>query len=155
MSTETEHPCNLIVSDVMSSPVHTVHMDDSLSTVKAVLDRHGCHHVVVLDRGRVFGIVSDRDILRSVSPFVGNEIMERRQDSGTVARRVHQIMTREPVTIDPGVPVAVAAHTMLDSRVSSLPVVNQDGILVGILTSRDILRWSVAACPIPVSTCEK
>lgn len=154
MSHEPGHPCNLIVSDVMSSPVHTVHMDDSLSTVKAVLDRHGCHHVVVLDRGRVFGIISDRDVLRAVSPFVGNEIMERRQDSGTVVRRVHQIMSREPVTIDPNMPVALAAHLMLDSRVSSLPVVNQDGRLVGILTSRDILKWAVAACPVPNMTCK-
>ncbi|NOT01319.1 MAG: CBS domain-containing protein [Phycisphaerales bacterium] len=139
----------MCVGDIMNSPVHTVDMDDWLSTVKTIFDRARCHHVVVLDRSRVFGVVSDRDILRVVSPFVGNPLMERPQDVGTTRRRVHQIMSRKPTTITPDQPVAVAAARMLGERVSSLPVVDDDDALVGIVTTRDILTWAVNNNPAP------
>ncbi|MCA9255456.1 MAG: CBS domain-containing protein [Phycisphaerales bacterium] len=149
MLSSDNNPCAVRIQDIMASPVHTVQMDDSLKTVRDSFGSHRCHHVVVLERQRVFGVVSDRDVLRELSPFVGNVSMERSQDANTLKRRVHQIMSRKPVTIAPDAFVSAAAQRMLDENVSCLPVVNADGKLVGVVTKRDILRWAVSSCPLP------
>ncbi len=127
------------VRDIMTTPVHTVDMDDSLLKVKQVFERIRCHHVVVLERDRVMGVVSDRDILRVVSPFVGNEMMERRQDLNTLKRRVHQVMSRDLVTIGADDTTEAATEIMLRDRVSCLPVVTEHLALLGIVTLRDLV----------------
>lgn len=149
MISSADNPCAIKVRDVMSSPVITVQMDDFLWSVRDAFFAHKCRHVVVMERHKVYGVVSDRDVLRVMSPFVGNEAMERSQDANTLKKRVHQIMSRSPITIGPDEFVAAASMKMIDQRVSSLPVVDDDGKLVGIVTSRDILHWAVMACPLP------
>lgn len=149
MLSSIDNPCTIKIQDIMSSPVHTVQMDDSLKAVRDSFLTHHCHHVVVLERQKVYGVVSDRDVLKELSPFIGNDAMERSQDANTLKRRVHQIMSRSPITIGPGEFVAAAAQLMIEKHVSSLPVVNAAGKLVGIVTERDILKWAVSACPLP------
>jgi len=135
----------MYVRDIMTTPVHTVDMDHSMLAAKRLFDHERCHHVVILRRNRVFGVVSDRDILKAVSPFVGNRMMERSQDVNTLKKRVHQIMSRNLVTIGPDETVAEAARKMLGERVSCLPVVDDSGSLLGIVTIRDFLAWAVDA----------
>jgi acetoin utilization protein AcuB len=118
-------------------------MDDPMLTAKRLFDREHCHHAIVLERNRVFGVVSDRDILKVVSPFAGNAMMERSQDLNTLKKRIHQIMSRELVTIGPDETVATAAGKMLRERVSCLPVVDDTRSLLGIVTIRDFLAWAV------------
>jgi acetoin utilization protein AcuB len=131
----------LVVRDVMTSPVYTLGLDDSIGKAKQLFDRHRFHHAVVLENRRVFGVVSDRDILKAISPFVGNPTLERSQDANTLKRRVHQIVTRGVITIEPETSIAEAANKLWTEHVSCLPVVDSKGALVGILTARDLLRW--------------
>ena len=121
----------------------TLHPDDSLRTAASLFEREHFHHVVVLEHGRVVGVVSDRDILKSISPFVGNPLLERFQDASTLKKRVHQIMSRKPVTIGPERSVADAARVMLTEHVSCLPVMSDDGQLIGIVTVRDLIAQLV------------
>lgn len=131
------------VRDIMTAPVHCVDMDDSLLAVKRIFERERCHHVVILRHRRAHGVVSDRDILRVVSPFIGSKMMERSQDLNTLKKRVHQIMSRNLITITPDDTIAAAAKKMLKERVSCLPVVDDDGSVVGIVTVRDFVAWAV------------
>lgn len=133
----------MYIRDIMTTPVHTVDMDDSVLTAKRLFDREHCHHVVVLERSRVLGVVSDRDILKAISPFVGNRLMERSQDLNTLKRRIHQTMSRDLVTIGPENTIAEAADRMLSERVSCLPVVDESRSLLGIVTIRDFVVWAV------------
>ncbi len=133
------------VRDIMIARVSTLDMDDSMLAAKRLFDRERCHHAVVLERNHVCGVVSDRDILKAVSPFVGNTMMERSQDLNTLKKRVHQIMSRELVTTGPDVTVADAAKKMLSERVTCLPVVDESRILLGILTIRDFVSYSDGA----------
>jgi len=127
------------VRDVMTARVHTLELDDSVYQAARLFERERFHHVVILARGKVFGVISDRDILKSISPFVGNPVLERAQDLATLRKRVHQIMTRKPVTVNPAVSIGEAARTMLAQKVSCLPVVDDHGALLGILTVRDLV----------------
>jgi acetoin utilization protein AcuB len=127
------------VGEIMSTDPVTVGMDDDLHRVKDLFDLYRFHHLLVLLGERLVGVISDRDLLRATSPFIGRA-SERPQDVATLNRRVHQIMTRKLVVVAPEVPVDEAARLMLDKRVSCLPVVDDEDRLLGIVTWRDQLR---------------
>lgn len=131
------------VADIMSREPVTVGLDDDLTRVKELFELYRFHHLLVMTGGQLVGVVSDRDLLRATSPFIGRA-SERPQDVATLHRRVHQIMSRGLVTVPSDLPVQDAVRLMLAKRVSCLPVVEEDGTLVGILTWRDQLR---ALCP--------
>ena len=59
------------VSDIMSKHVVTVEFDDRLSAVKDIFDNAKFHHLLVVEAGVLFGVVSDRDLLKSISPNIG------------------------------------------------------------------------------------
>jgi acetoin utilization protein AcuB len=126
------------IHQIMTRQTITIGMDDNVRRVRDLFEEHGFHHLLVVEKGRLVGVISDRDLLRNVSPFIG-KLSERSQDAATLNRRVHQIMTRKPVTISSEMEVEDAAHVMLEHRVSCLPVVTEDGRAVGIVTWRDLL----------------
>ena len=116
----------LKVRDLMTTPIVTIGMDDTLRTAQRVFDRHKFHHLVVLENGKPVGVLSDRDLLKHVSPFVGALLSERPRDSATLRRRVHQMMTRKLVTVGPDVCATAAALRMKDHNVSCLPVMDKN-----------------------------
>lgn len=132
----------MLVRDIMTKHVVTVRMDDSLETAREVLSTRRIHHVAVLENQIVVGIVSDRDVLRNVSPFMGTNA-ERALDAATLKKRVHQFMTRHPRTISPSTEVVEAARMLLEYGISCLPVVDEQGHLEGIVTTRDLLRAAI------------
>ncbi len=133
----------LTVRDLMTGPVVTVSMDDGLFQVQHIFQARRFHHLIVTEKDKPVGVLSDRDLLKNLSPFIGVRLTERAQDINTLKRRVHQIMTRKLISIAPDASAMEAARLMLRERVSCLPVIAPDGQLVGILTSRDLLRWLV------------
>ena len=129
----------MLLRDVMTKAVVTVHLDHTLQHIIDIFEERRFHHIVVIADGHVAGVISDRDLLKHMSPFVGNVYMERRQDANTLKRRAHQIMQREPIVARGEMPVAKAARLMLDQNVTCLPVVGEDQRLCGIVTWRDLL----------------
>lgn len=127
------------VSEVMTRSPIVASPDESVRQLVQLFEKHEFHHLPVVEHGRLLGIISDRDVLRHVSPFVGM-INEQQQDVSTLERRAHQVMTRRPMTIEPETSVEEAAAAMLEHRVSCLPVVDSEGRLFGIVTTRDLLR---------------
>jgi acetoin utilization protein AcuB len=131
----------LTVQEIMSRPVVTVSMDAKLAEIREVFDRERFHHVLVTDGERVVGIISDRDLLKRLSPFAGNKLNERKQDENTLSLRAHQIMTRNPIAVLPGDPVQTAVDLILNHNFRNLPVLDERRRPLGILSWKDILRW--------------
>ncbi|UCD74592.1 MAG: CBS domain-containing protein [Phycisphaerales bacterium] len=127
------------IADIMTRSVVSVHVDDTLQRIHAIFEESKFHHVIVIDDGRIAGVISDRDLLKNVSPFIGRRLMEREQDTKTMARRAHQIMTRRPVVARPDLSIPEAVDLLLKHQVSCLPVAGTDRRVQGILTWRDIL----------------
>jgi acetoin utilization protein AcuB len=127
------------VERIMSRSVVTVSMDDSLSRIKEVFDRHGFHHVLVVEDGRLVGVVSDRDLLKALSPHLG-KASETARDLASLNKRAHQIMSRELVTLGAGASLHEAIETFNQNRISCIPIVDAGGRPVGIVSWRDILR---------------
>jgi acetoin utilization protein AcuB len=134
----------MIMRDIMTARVVTVEMDDRLEAVKAIFDTMNFHHLLVVDEHKkLSGIVSDRDLLKALSPYVGSAA-ETARDLATLNKRVHQIMSRHPMTLHPQSPVAEAVNLLLAHRISCIPIVDDEFRPVGIVSWRDLIK-SMAA----------
>ena len=101
------------------------------------LDRQAVSGGPVVDHGRVVGVVTRRDLLVPV-PEQGSYA------NPLAGLRVRDLMSVEPVTARPDWPLVRAVRAMVDHGVNRLPVVDQAGRPLGILTRDDVLR-AVAA----------
>ena len=88
------------IAKIMSTRVVSVHMDDSLQSLRELFAATGFHHLVVVHDNKLQGIISDRDLMKSISPFV-DTLSERKLDRATLDKKAHQIMTREVITLNP------------------------------------------------------
>jgi acetoin utilization protein AcuB len=128
------------VSTIMTTRVVSVDMDDRLDVVKQIFDTLNFHHLLVVDDHRkLMGIVSDRDLLKALSPYIGG-ITESARDLATLNKRVHQIMSRQLITLHPQALIADAVRLFLEHRISCIPVVDDGFKPVGIVSWRDVLK---------------
>ena len=124
------------VAEIMSMPAVTNSTDGALTSAAELMWRQQTGSLVVIDEGRIVGIVTERDILRTVAG--GKDL------SGVV---VGDVMSEELVTTTPDTPVRTAARTMARHWIRHLPVV-EDGRLVGIISQRDITGVFAALLPV-------
>jgi acetoin utilization protein AcuB len=123
----------------MSTPVVTVGLDETLITIQEIFENVKFHHLLVVEKKRLFGIVSDRDLLKSLGPWHGT-MDELPRDRALLDKRVHQICTRKPVTASMNTGILEASRILIDNDVSCLPVVTKQGYIKGIVTWKDIFR---------------
>jgi len=119
------------VGDLMTRDVLTIDPADSLGEAAEKMIDRSVGALVVSDFGTIIGILTERDILRAAA-----------NRTSSAETRVRQWMTPEVITVPPSMPAAEAAQTMLDQNFRHLPVV-EDGRPVGIVSMRDLARWSV------------
>jgi acetoin utilization protein AcuB len=137
----------MVLSDIMTARIVTVEMDDRLEVVREIFETRKFHHLLVVDQHRkLSGVVSDRDLLKALSPYVGSAA-ETARDLATLNKRVHQIMSRHLITLRPQSEIAAAANLLLEHRISCIPIVDEHFIPVGIVSWRDVLKSLAASLP--------
>jgi acetoin utilization protein AcuB len=133
-------PSGTTAADIMTRDPATAHPDDTLLIAAARMQRLNVRHLPIVDAThRVIGMLSDRD-LRTV---IGNAFfnLDRQSPAGELAeRRVGHVMTRDVLTVSPGQSVAELAAELMGRAIGALPVVDDDGRLVGIVSIVDVLR---------------
>ena len=129
----------MTIGSIMTTSVVTVEMDDSLNTIREIFDILKFHHLLVVENRKLFGVISDRDLLKALSPFLGTP-SERPRDIATLNKRAHQILSRRPIAVDRETSIEEAAHILLEKKVSCLPVISPQGDIEGIVTWKDIFR---------------
>jgi len=127
------------IDKMMTTKVVSVHMDDPISVVKEIFDNTKFHHLLVIEDGKLMGIISDRDLLKALSPNIGTAA-ETTRDTATLNKRVHEIMTRKPVTLPLDADVYTAVEVFNRERVSCVPVLDTSGKVAGILSWRDMFK---------------
>jgi len=126
------------IERIMCKEVVSVEMDDPLRVVKEIFDHVPFHHLVVVDSNRkLCGVLTDRDLLKALSPTTGTA-SETDKDRAILKRKVHQIMTREPVSITPYTGIYEAVSLFNREGYSCIPVVNEVNKPIGMLSWRDI-----------------
>lgn len=114
----------------------TVEATDSLERVKLIMHGHPIHHVPVLERGKLVGIISTSDLLRHGTASAEDSALDEEI-------KARDVMETSLVTLRPRDPLLKAARLLAKEQFSSLPVVDDEGELIGILTIRDLLRYMI------------
>jgi CBS domain-containing protein len=131
-----------VIRDIMKSKVVSVSADDTLWTVKEIMELGSVRHLPVVRKGELIGVVSQRDLLRaSLSSVMGIEGSEHRVFLEQV--RISDVMSSDPISISTGQSIRGAARIMAERKIGCLPVVDE-GQLVGIVTETDLLRHFAA-----------
>lgn len=127
------------VNDWMIREPITISSNALLAQAYDLMQEQGVRRLVVVDR-EFEGIVTLSDILRVIP--LREETSDRETRLLLTTRRVRDVMTYDPVTVDPEDTIQEAAERMLEYEVSGLPVLD-GGRVVGIITESDIFRLVV------------
>jgi acetoin utilization protein AcuB len=121
------------VGQIMSRPVLTVEVHESLWDAWQLLFVSGLRHLVVLDpEGAAVGVLSDRNILAEV-PATADHLGHR---------QVADVLGMVPmVSVQPSSSPLDAARAMAANSVEAVPVLDEAGRLLGIVTESDVVRW--------------
>jgi CBS domain-containing protein len=136
---------NATVKDVMTTHVFAVRRSATFKEMAARLREQRVSAFPVLDdENKVIGVVSEADLLAKEAlegdlPGVFRGMVHHREQAKAAALTAADLMTEPAVTIGPDEPVAHAARLMHSRRVKRLPVTDEDGKLIGIVSRTDVL----------------
>lgn len=130
----------MLVRERMTSPAVSVTPETPFQdALKLMRDKKFRRLPVVDATGKVVGIVSERDMLHaSPSPATSLSVWEVNYLLWKL--KVSDIMTHNVVTINQDVPVEDAANIMVSRKIGGLPVVDDKGVVVGVITETDIFK---------------
>lgn len=129
----------MLVRKWMSKNPITIDETASLSDAINLLKQHKIRRLPVLKKGKLIGIISDRDLKEaSPSKVTSLDIWELHYLMSKII--VKQIMTKNPVTVSPETTLERAAILMFDNKIGGLPVIDKENKLVGILTEQDVFK---------------
>lgn len=127
------------VGDVMGVVVASVRSDEQLDLVQDVMNLGRIRHLPVVDEERLVGVVSQRDLLAAgLSQVLEFDGVERRSFLHSVS--ASEVMSAPPITAGPELTLVEAARRMLEHQIGCLPVVDEAGHAIGILSEADLLR---------------
>lgn len=134
-----------LVSEVMTKDVVSVSEDDNLSNLLESMHAMHFRHTPVTDGDRLVGLLTERDLLRTSS----SSLLPHRDSDNFLQKRflVRDVMIRDVATVSPSTPLKDAGQLMLQRSIGCLPVVDDQNVLVGILTSSDLLEVAVSLLP--------
>lgn len=135
------------VASIMTRELVVVAADDTLEKAVARMDEHDIRHLPVTDRGRIAGVISDRDLLEATGWHASRffETSEGRK------KLVRDYMHFPVETTDPAEDLEGAAARMHDWKIGCLPVVEGEE-LVGLLTETDVMDAFARRCRRPGHT---
>jgi len=133
-----------LIKDWMTRDVKTIGPDTNVPEAHRIMTQNNIRRLPVLDGGKLVGIVTRGDVrgaeasdATSLSIWELNYLLSRLE--------ISKVMTKRPITISAESTIREAAQTMLDNKISGLPVVDERGKVVGIITESDIFRLVVSA----------
>jgi CBS domain-containing protein len=130
----------MLVREVMTYPVVTVHPNTTVKEATVTLDEHQVTAMPVVDReGRLVGVVSEADVIRdSLLPDRRAHEIPVRYSGMPTGLEVADVMTHLPLCIGPDDDLADAVELLVSTQVKSLPVVDHDAV-VGMVSRRDVI----------------
>jgi acetoin utilization protein AcuB len=129
----------LLVENWMNPNVITVDADDSMLDATKLLKEHNIRHLPVLEKGKLVGVITDRDLKRAAPSDA--TALEAHELLYLIANiKVREIMTRNPITVPYNYTIEEAAELLLQARISGMPVVNKDGDVIGTITQTDLFK---------------
>ena len=133
---------NYPISKIMTTDLVTVRQDDTIHKIREIFNTNDFHHIPVVDAGeKLAGIISKEDFYRF------SYILSLQTTGRTYSELNYQhllakdIMTKYPICLDPDDTIGLAADIFLANKLHALPIL-EDGTLLGIVTTHDLLKFS-------------
>jgi len=131
----------MFVDRSMTRDVITIREDATVLEAKGSLEKHHIHHLPVVDEARrLIGVVTDRDVRSALPSGFLNDAESAREPERISRLKVGDIMTRSPVVVSPTDTLEDVLLLMERMPVSAFPVVDEDKKIVGIISTRDLMR---------------
>lgn len=131
------------IREWMSSPVLTIRPESPISAAHSVMKESKVRRLAVVDeQERLVGIITIGDV-REASPSDATTLSIWELNYLWAQLTVGKIMSHDVLTIRPDDTMSAAAKLMLDHKVSGLPVIDENGKLLGMITESDIFRMVV------------
>jgi acetoin utilization protein AcuB len=127
------------IRKLMSRNVVTIDADDPIGKVKDIFEKMEFHHLLVVENEKLFGVISDRDLLKALSPQI-DTLAATAKDLASLNKRAHQIMTRKPISLSEDSTVKEAIDLFNQNSISCIPIIDKAGKPVGIISWRDIMQ---------------
>jgi len=120
------------ILDQKGDQIVSVHRDEAVEAVVALLAEKRIGAVPVIDDGKVCGIFSERDVVYGLA----------REGAGILQRKVAEVMTAPALTVTPSSAIMAGLSLMTRRRIRHLPVVADDK-LVGFVSIGDLVKYRV------------
>ncbi|MGD8344166.1 MAG: CBS domain-containing protein, partial [Desulfobacterales bacterium] len=129
----------MLVKNWMRQPAITIEADDVVSDAAVLLRKHEIRMLPVMRKGKLVGIITDRDIkIASVSNV---PLKNMNGDSDLISDiKVNTIMTSDPVTVPHDYTLEETVEQFLVQDISGLPVVNEQQKVIGVITRSDLFH---------------
>ena len=132
------------VGKIMTTQVITVQPEDTMDKVKKIFQTHNIHHIPVVEEEKVVGILSKTDYLKLLHGFTLFKTHKSESYNDAILRSLlaREVMTKQVAKLNPEDSVEMAVGFFRENLFHALPVVNKEGMLVGIITTYDLLNYA-------------
>ncbi|MCF8239237.1 MAG: CBS domain-containing protein [Saprospiraceae bacterium] len=132
----------LKVHEVMTTDVYFIQPDTTLLEAQKVFQANAFHHLPVISDGHLQGILSKSDILLISNAFPLDDPEARNKNNEPLLARMlaEEVMTKHVVKLRPDMALGVAVGIFLENLFHAMPVVDNEGNLLGILSWLDLIR---------------
>ena len=151
---EKQAVTKVTAKDIMTKETITVHPDTSLLDVAKILAEHNFDGVPVVDNDfKLVGIVTEYDLINKTSAvhlptlqIVLRNLPQFKKENDhfqeeILSLKVSDIMNKEPLTLTPDATYDEIIRLFKDHhRVNPIPIINQSGVVVGVVSRFDVLR---------------
>ncbi len=137
---ETNKPT---VRDFMTADPTTLGPDEPLLQAVLTVRSLSIRHIPVVKDGQLVGLITDRDLARA-SPSILGRTSPDEYNQVFQANTIDRVMVKNPTTINANALLGDAVQMMQENKWGSIPVVDDSGALVGILTKGDVMRYALS-----------
>lgn len=132
------------VAEIMTERVIVVRPNDTMDVIQDIFRKNNIHHVPVVDNGMVVGMVSHADYLKLLHGFTLFKTKKSDEYNDAILRSllVKEVMTKQVATLGPEDSLELAAGFFRENLFHALPVVDEDNMLIGIVTTYDLLNYA-------------
>jgi CBS domain-containing protein len=146
------------VREIMEHDMETVAPDTPIETLVKIVDLHAVHRVAVVDEeGKLVGLISDKDLFATFSsrksslwslimskvPLIKSAQFYNEIVTTSNARTASDVMKTELITVTEETPLQEAIKKMVDHHLKRLPVINEQGLFLAMVSRDAVLRLGV------------
>lgn len=125
----------MVIQEIMTRNPYAIEANQTVREAMHRLLSLDVRHLPVLDNGTLVGMLSDRDVRGIASATLTGEVDDQ------LSLAVSELMTSDPISVDPEADICDAIDLMIENKVGALPVI-AEGKLIGIVSYVDVLRYA-------------